>query len=86
MRKRTKLVTFNNVAFYEMLNSRRKLARCSWRKVGTETGVSPSTFSRLSKGESAEVDAVLSLAMWAGIDINDFASMSDNFNKPEENK
>jgi transcriptional regulator with XRE-family HTH domain len=43
--------------------------RISMREVSRETGLSPSTLTRLSQGQKPDVDALITLLVWLGEDV-----------------
>lgn len=55
-------------ALYGRLDNRRLKRDLSWRGVGRETGLPPSTFSRLSQGHPIEADALVTLLVWLGME------------------
>ncbi len=53
--------------------------RISMREVAAETGLSPSTLSRLSQGQKPDADGLLTLLVWLGEDvITPFARAREN--------
>lgn len=53
---------------HRRLDTERRSLGLSWRGVGRQTGLPPSTFSRISKGRSIEADALVSLLVWLNLD------------------
>jgi transcriptional regulator with XRE-family HTH domain len=52
-------------ALYAALNEQKKARRLSsWRQVAKETGVSPSTLTRLAQGKRPDVDSLAALLHW----------------------
>lgn len=58
---------FDTSAFFSALNSVRAKRELSWREVAAESGVAPSTLSRLSQGRNPDVNGLASLLAWSGL-------------------
>jgi transcriptional regulator with XRE-family HTH domain len=52
------------------LDAQRHRRGLSWRAVGRETGLPPSTFSRITQGHSIEADALVTLLVWLDMDTD----------------
>jgi transcriptional regulator with XRE-family HTH domain len=60
-------VTLDTVRLYTAVDTVRLAKDLSWRQVAKETGLSPSTFTRLASGDHApDADALLALLVWLG--------------------
>jgi transcriptional regulator with XRE-family HTH domain len=51
---------------------RRQRGELSWRQIAQQSGVSPSTLSRLGQGHRPDVDSFASLLHWLGLPAEDF--------------
>jgi transcriptional regulator with XRE-family HTH domain len=63
---------FDNHAFFTALDSLRHQRRLTWRQVGRELELSPSTFSRLARGRNPDVDTLMTLLDWMGSNADSF--------------
>jgi transcriptional regulator with XRE-family HTH domain len=63
-------------AFASALDHERRSRSISWRRVAVESGVSPSTLSRLSQGGRPDADGLAALALWSGLDLRTFVRNS----------
>lgn len=59
--------TFDDAAFFEALEQRRRTEGLSWRQLGRRLGLSPSTFSRLARGKRPDVETFIKLLAWLDI-------------------
>jgi transcriptional regulator with XRE-family HTH domain len=62
----------NVAALYAALDQQRGEDGLSWRQVAAETGLSPSTFTRLADGQRPDVDALCSLLVWLQASLRQF--------------
>lgn len=69
-------VGFDAVAFFTALDETRSDRGITWRAVATESGVGPSTLTRLSQGKRPDVDSLARLVNWAGLRADDFLRRS----------
>lgn len=53
---------------YDRLDAKRETLGISWREVAKQTGLSPSTISRMTNGHKPSVDAFLKILEWVGDD------------------
>lgn len=53
-------------ALHGALDTVRRFRGISWRQIANETGMSPSTLTRLGKGESIDADGFVTLLAWLG--------------------
>jgi len=58
---------FDTEAFFSALNSVRAKRELNWREVALQSGVAPSTLSRLSQGRNPDVNGLASLLVWSGL-------------------
>lgn len=56
--------TFDDSAFFETLERHRQAEGLSWRQLGRQLGLSPSTFSRLARGRRPDVETFIKLLAW----------------------
>ena len=53
-------------ALHGALDTVRRFRGITWRAIADETGLSPSTLSRLGQGADIDADALVSLLAWLG--------------------
>jgi transcriptional regulator with XRE-family HTH domain len=58
--------------FVTSLDQRRRVEGLSWREVGRQAGVSPSTLTRLQQGRHPDVATFGALVQWLGASPQDF--------------
>ena len=63
---------FDSEGFYEALDATRRARNLNWKQVATESGVSPSTLTRMAQGRRPDVDGLAALVSWSGLKIDDF--------------
>ena len=73
---------FNWAEFYATLDQTREHRGVTWRCVSEETGVCTATLSRLPKGHRPDLDSMVRLVQWAGLDLNAFISGGDKEKAP----
>lgn len=71
---------FHAEAFYDALATTVKTRQQTWKQVSKETGVSPSTLTRMAQGRRPDAGSLAALSAWAGINPADFVGMH---NKPK---
>jgi len=54
------------MALYGSLDVVRRARQLSWRDIAEETGLSPSTLTRLGAGTHPDADGLVSLLAWLG--------------------
>lgn len=59
-------------AFFAAVERRRRQEGLSWRELGRQLSLSPSTFSRLSRGSRPDLDTFLALVGWLGLPAETF--------------
>jgi transcriptional regulator with XRE-family HTH domain len=63
---------FDAEAFYAALDSQREAKGLTWKEVGAETGVNPSTLTRMSQQKFPDAKGLAALLAWSGLNANDF--------------
>lgn len=63
---------FDTEAFYAALDSQREAKEMTWKGVGAETGVNPSTLTRMAQGKCPDAKGLAALLAWSGLSANDF--------------
>lgn len=63
---------FDSEGFYAALDAHREALRITWKKLAEQSGVSPSTLTRMGQGKRPDVDSLAALASWSGIDVKSF--------------
>jgi transcriptional regulator with XRE-family HTH domain len=58
---------FNARAFYEVLSSVVEARSVTWRQVARETGITPSTLTRMGQGRQPDAASLAALSAWAGL-------------------
>ena len=58
---------FDTEGFFSALNTVRARKEVSWREVANQSGVAPSTLSRLSQGRNPDVNGLAALLAWSGL-------------------
>lgn len=56
----------NVEALYLRLDRERRTRKVRWRSIALEAGVSASTLTRISQGNTPDADALVSLLAWLG--------------------
>ena len=63
---------FNARAFYEVLAGVVESRSVAWRQVARETGITPSTLTRMGQGRQPDAASLAALSAWAGLNPADF--------------
>lgn len=63
---------FDADAFYRVLDAERSERQLTWKDVAAQTGVSPSTLTRLGQGRRPDVDSFARLVAWGGFTADQF--------------
>lgn len=71
---------FDIEGFHAALDAQRAAKGLNWKEVAEQSGVSPSTLTRMSQGRRPDVDGLALLLAWSGLDASDFLPRA---NKPE---
>lgn len=64
--------SFDSAAFYAALDAVRDSRELNWRQVAAESGISPSTLTRLAQGKRPDVDSLAALVDWGGLKADDY--------------
>lgn len=62
--------SFDLKSFYQSLDNLRILEDKSWRDISRETGVTPSSFTRMKQGNSVEINTIAKLAKWGNLSLD----------------
>jgi transcriptional regulator with XRE-family HTH domain len=65
---------FNSDSFYKAVTDVMKERDASWKLVSDQTGISPSTLTRISKGGQADAPSLAALSAWSGINPGNFVN------------
>lgn len=76
--------TFDSSAFYAALDRTRDERKLLWKDVAKQSGVSPSTLTRLAQGRRPDVDSLAALVTWAGISADEFVNRPATSGEPSE--
>jgi transcriptional regulator with XRE-family HTH domain len=74
---------FHAEAFYDALATTVKARQQTWKQVSKETGVSPSTLTRMAQGRRPDAASLAALSAWAGLNPADFVALRDKAKSPE---
>lgn len=66
---------FDSEGFYRAIAASVKQRGITWKDVSRETGVSPTTLTRMAQGRQPDAGGLASLAAWAGLNPAEFVSM-----------
>lgn len=69
---------FDAEAFYVALAKVVQARKVPWRQVAKETGVAPSTLTRMGQGRHPDAASLAVLSAWAGINPADFVEKADS--------
>jgi len=58
---------FDADGFYAALDRTLRARKATWREVSNETGVSPTTLTRMGQGRRPDAASLAALSAWAGI-------------------
>jgi transcriptional regulator with XRE-family HTH domain len=58
---------FDAAGFYAALERAVRARKVTWKEVGAETGVSPTTLTRMGQGRRPDAASLAALSAWAGI-------------------
>jgi transcriptional regulator with XRE-family HTH domain len=67
-----KMGWFDADAFYHALDAVRQAKKLNWKQIAAESGVSPSTLTRMAQGRRPDVDGLAALTTWSGLDADDY--------------
>lgn len=63
---------FDADGFFAVLDGNRIQRDVTWRQIAKESGVSPSTLTRMAEGKRPDVDSLASLLAWSGKSADSF--------------
>ena len=63
---------FDAEAYYNALAQIVRAQKISWRQVARETGITPSTLTRMAQGRRPDAASLAVLSAWAGLNPADF--------------
>jgi transcriptional regulator with XRE-family HTH domain len=63
---------FDFEGFYRALDATRTSRNLTWKQVGEETRVHPSTLARMPQGKRPDADGLASLSAWSSLNPADF--------------
>lgn len=66
---------FHAEVFYDALATTVKTRQQTWKQVSKETGVSPSTLTRMAQGRRPDAGSLAALSAWAGLNPADFVNL-----------
>jgi transcriptional regulator with XRE-family HTH domain len=76
-------VLFDGEGFYRALAATVAARKLTWKQVSIETGVSPTTLTRMAQGRRPDASSLAILTSWAGLAIQDFVKMAKKPRRPE---
>jgi transcriptional regulator with XRE-family HTH domain len=65
-------VKFDGDAFFADLDAVRLGRKITWKKVADQSGVSPSTLTRIAQGRRPDVDSLAALCSWAALNSDGY--------------
>src|SRR5712664_2010502 len=65
---------FDGKAFYRALEATVQARDKTWKQVAIETGVGPSTLTRMAQGRNPDASSLAALSAWAGLNPSDFVN------------
>jgi len=74
---------FDLNAFYRALEGTVSARALNWRQVAEQTGVGPSTLTRMSQGRCPDASSLAALSAWAGLNPSDFVLGQKKTRRPE---
>lgn len=63
---------FDEANFFRAVDAKRREAGVSWRELGRQLELSPSTFSRLSRGRRPDVETFVKVLDWLDLPADSF--------------
>ncbi len=75
--------TFDSEGFYRALAATVVARKLRWKQVSIETGVSPTTLTRMAQGRKPDSESLAILATWAGLPVQDFVRTPHKLRRPE---
>lgn len=74
--------TFDAFRFYAALDRTRADRKLLWKDVAQQSGVSPSTLTRIAQGRRPDVDSLAALVTWAGLSADEFVRRPGEADEP----
>jgi transcriptional regulator with XRE-family HTH domain len=74
---------FDGEGFYRSLAATVAARKLTWKQVSAETGVSPTTLTRMAQGRKPDASSLAILTSWAGLTLQDFVRMANKPSRPE---
>ncbi len=75
--------SFDGDGFYAALDGERQARKVTWKRVADESGVSPSTLTRMAQGRRPDVDSLAALSSWSGLNVDRFMKTAGSKEHPE---
>ena len=63
---------FDFDGFFSAVDAERMAQNVSWRKISKDTGLSASSLTRLAQGKRLDIDGLIALSAWAGVDLESY--------------
>ena len=63
---------FDSSGFYSALDATRRARNLNWKEVAAQSGLSPSTLTRMAQGKRPDVDGLAALVSWSGLKTENF--------------
>jgi len=76
---------FDAEGYYNALAQVVRAHRVRWRQVARETGVAPSTLTRMARGRRPDAGSLAVLSAWAGLNPADFVEKPARFRERDTN-
>ncbi len=73
---------FDAQAFYDAVDREVKARDITWRQVSSETGVSPTTLTRMGQGRKPDAGSLAALSKWAVLNPADFVAAAPDAAPP----
>ena len=73
---------FDAEAYYSALAQIVRAQRISWRQLARETGITPSTLTRMAQGRRPDAASLAVLSAWAGLNPADFVGNTRHAAQP----
>jgi len=74
---------FDGDGYYRALEAVVRAKSKTWKEVSDETGVSPSTLTRMAQGRRPDAASLAALSAWAHMNPSDFVHMPYKASRPE---
>lgn len=70
----TERLQFDFLGFYKAVRATVEARNTNWKAVSEQTGISPTTLSRMSKGRQPNAESLTALSVWSGLNPADFTA------------